>query len=392
MRILFIHHSGLLGGAGVSLLNVIDSVRSEGHEAILSVSPSPADMLELANKRGINTLVSDRRIGAITYVSGIDGAFSPRFMYRLMLIFMQARRWNKTIRNTDPDLVVVNSKTLCWMSRLSEVKKRRSICFVRETMRGDRNNLLNRRIAKALDEFSAVSFISDYDRRLEGLQKAQTSVIYNYVEDVPMPNTEAVLQKADVWGLKEGRFRVLYAGGVNEMKGFHIAVRAVLAMGEDVDLIAAGADFDDVIKLGNRKATAFAGEMRAYIQANDQHGQIHLIGKQTDMASCYAACDVLIFPMQSPHQARPVFEAGYFGKPVVISDFENIREFVRDGDNGLTAKAGSEDDFAQKLTLLKQDKALKNELGENNRRRALAKHSRAANRAAVSKLINEVCR
>ena len=156
-RILFIHHSGIIGGAGVSLTNVIKTA-SRSNDVTVYISDDPDDMLKLlnplSNEYGITVKSYGRRIGAVTYYSGGDSILSPRFLYRLSLLPKQWRTWNKYIRECSPDTVIVNSKILCWMSMLSEVKKRNSICFVRETMNGKSSFFLNKIISNGSIEFS----------------------------------------------------------------------------------------------------------------------------------------------------------------------------------------------------------------------------------------------
>ncbi len=390
MKILIIHHSGLLGGAGVSLLNVAKILKDEGHEVIISIPSEPNDMLKKADEMGLKTIVSDRRIGAITYVSGIDKAFSPRFIYRLMLILKQKKKWNSLIKEINPDVVVVNSKTLAWMSSLKEVKKRKSICFVRETMRRNKNNLINRHIKKRLEGFTKVSFISNYDLKLENLKIAKSFVIYDHLEDFKECDKNILIEKKVEWGLQNNTFKVLFVGGINYLKGAKIAVESVLKMGEGVELLVAGANFEDVKRVGNKSQIEYANNLEEFIKENDKFNQIRIIGKQSQMAYCYSLCDAVIFPMQAPHQARPVFEAGYFKKPIVISNFENVKEFVKDGENGFTAVYNDSDDFAEKLSVLKEDRVLLAKMGEINYQNAIKNHLEEVALKNIKKMFCEV--
>ncbi len=388
MKILFIHHSGLIGGAGVSLINTIEAL-AQTDEIVLTLPSEPTDMQKLAENHGIPAIITERRIGAITYVSGIDHFLSPRFLYRFILMILQFFTWNKRIKNLNPDLVIVNSKTLCWMSLLPAVRARNSICFVRETMQGDITSLPNQMINSLLNRFSEVVFISEYDRDLENLKNVKHRVIHNYVTDLPLVEPWVLEEKRRAWNLSADRFRVLYVGGVSQMKGFHIAVQAILEMGRDVDLIAAGNTIDDIMQTGNPEAMKFASQMKEYLATQDLNHQIHLIGRQQDMAPCYQMCDVLIFPMQSPHQARPVFEAGYFEKPVIISDYENIREFVIDGYNGFAVEADNIEQYVKSLSKLKQNPKLRNQMGKNNHEKTQVNHNPSVVQSQIREMIGE---
>ena len=391
-KILFIHHSGLIGGAGVSLYNVVKTLSDE-NEITVCLSSEPDDMLRLFEglhkERGVRVISYGRRIGAIPFYSGGDGALSPRMFYRVSLILKQKQYWNRLIREENPDTVVVNSKTTAWMSSLSEVKKRYSICFVRETIKGNTNHPLNRKIRKYLDGFSKVVFLSKYDEEREGLVKASTEVIHNYVSDNQFDLTLKREEAAERLGIDPKGFNVLYVGGVSEIKGFDIAVRAVLSCPDDVRLIVAGNTLDDAALSKDKRERRYVRYWKDYVSLNDPKRRIRFVGRQQDMSACYTLSDVLLFPMRHPHQARPAFEAGYFHKPVIITDFENIREFVRDHDNGLLAENESVEEFADAVLALRNNQALRRTIGENNRRNTDENHNMTAACQKIRDLMKE---
>ena len=391
-RVLFIHHSGLIGGAGVSLYNNVKTV-AKSNEVYVALSDDPRDMLELLSplekELGVKLIPYGRRIGAITYYSGGDAFLSPRFIYRSALIKKQKKYWERLIEETDPDVIAVNSKTTAWLGGLSSVKKRNSICFVRETVKGNRDNFINRRITKQLDRFSKVIFLSEYDRKTEKLKNADTEVIHNYVSDGQFNTSLSKKEALEKLGITGEGFIVLYAGGVSEIKGFDIAVQAVLTCDKSVKLIVAGSDFAQAAGSKDKKTRQYVQRWKEYVSSNDKDGQIVFVGKQSDMSACYACADTVIFPMREPHQARPAFEAGYFKKPIIITDFENIKEFVRDGYNGLLAPNESVGDFARAIERLRTDAELLEKLGNNNYRNTVENHNREISCKRINAIIEE---
>ena len=151
-----------------------------------------------------------RRIGAITYYSGGDSALSARFFYRLLLTVSQRKYWNRKIREINPDIVITNSKILCWMSSLPEIKTRKSICFVRETVKGNKTSFLNRLISKKLDSYNKVVFLSDYDRKLENLKMAETVVVHNYISNNQFNTSLTKQQALEYLNLPQNGFYVLF--------------------------------------------------------------------------------------------------------------------------------------------------------------------------------------
>lgn len=391
-KVLFIHHSGILGGAGQSLVNAVRAAAAR-HEVTVYVSSDPDDMLQLlreaAKDNPVTVKTYGRRIGALTCYSGGDSCLSLRFWYRALLIFRQRGYFNRLISGEDPDTVVCNSKILCWMGALRSLRQRRSICFVRETMRGGRSRLINRVIARYLDRFDKVVFLSDYDRRRERLRHAQTEVICNYISPEQFDLTVSRDAARQRLGVSPDAFCALYVGGVSAMKGFDLVLRAVLSLPDNSVLLAAGNSFEEAGVSRDDRQVAYAREWQRYLAENDADGAVHMLGRQKDLSLCYAACDVLVFPMRSPHQSRPAFEAGLFGKPVIITDAENIREFVRGGDNGLTFPNGDWQALAAQLRRLKDDPSYAARLGESNRRNTQTKHNRERSSARIRALLEE---
>ena len=127
MKILFIHHSGLVGGAGISLTNLLKET-AKTHDVTICLPTEPDDMLSLLKNIGGKDIFTiktyGRRIGAITWYSGGNDWMSLSFFYRLVLIPWQWRYWNQLIEELNPDLVICNSKILCWMGMLPSLKKR----------------------------------------------------------------------------------------------------------------------------------------------------------------------------------------------------------------------------------------------------------------------------
>lgn len=390
-KIMFIHHSGAAGGAGVSLINNV-SLLSETNEVTVYTSSDPRFMYDSlkANCTKAKIVEYGRRIGALTCYSGGDEVFSKRFFYRMLLIGKQFRYWNDVIRKESPDIIICNSMILSWMSCLPSLKNKKSILFVRETMQGQPGDFINKIIRKMLDKFSVVVFLCEYDRAMWSLPTTKTQVIYNSINKTQLrsgvPQKEARLKLK----LPNNAFIVLYVGGVSKMKGFDLAVEAALNAGKDCHLLVAGNHFADAKNTASAEAIAYAEKWENYIAENDFQKQIHMLGQRSDMTDLYAACDVLLFPMRSPHQARPVFEAGYYHKPVIITDFENIAEFVVNGENGFRVPADSVNEIIEKLIVLKNDSVLLRQMGDRNAVITAKKHDPDRNFQKLTGIIEEI--
>ena len=58
---------------------------------------------------------------------------------------------------------------------------------------------------------------------------------------------------------------------------------------------------------------------------------------------------MIIFPVKKVHQPRPVYEAGYYGRTVVIPNYDNFNESIINGYNGYTYKKNNIESFEKSL-------------------------------------------
>lgn len=394
-KIALIHHSGVIGGAGVSLINTIKALSSQ-HEITVFVSDSPDDILKTLKKcqdeLGIKVESYGHRIGALTYYNGGDRILSPRFLYRFSLIIKQWLYWNRTLRELNPDIIITNSIILSWMSLLPEVRRRKSICFVRETIFGSIRHRFNKFLRRLLSDFDRVAFLSEFDRESWNFDKTQSEVIRNFIDTSSLDNTISRDSACTLLNLDPTSFHVLYVGGVSHMKGFDLAIKSVLNLNEskDIDIIIAGVDFDDRMEMGDGKMSQYETEIQSYILQHKYRSKVHMVGRQLNMSRCYAASDVVIVPMRKAHQSRPVFEAGYFSKPVIISDFPNIKEDVIDGSNGYLFESDNIDDLSDKILRFASNRESATIIGNCNREMTDRNHSEASSRQAIVNLIMQI--
>jgi len=391
-KIAVIHHSGILGGAGVSLLNTIKSLTSD-HELIIFVPTEPEDikneLLKIQDKFSFHIIEYVRRIGALTHYSGGDSIFSPRFVYRSALIAIQWRYWNKQLAKINPDIVIVNSLILSWMSKLPQFQNRKSICFVRETISSQRPDLINKLFKRFLSSFSKVSFLSEFDAQSWNIPLHKKIIIRNFIDEARLDNSISREIASKTLGLKADTFHVLYVGGVSYMKGFDLAVRSVLSC-KGVELIVAGNNFDECAKIHKGKLSQYEQSIKDEILNRDKKDCIHILGRQSNMSDCYAAADVLVFPMRSIHQARPVFEAGWFSKPVIITKAENIYEDLQQGVNGFMFDINQSQDLTSHIQYLRDNPSVAIKMGEENYRLTIENHRQRENCAKINELVNSL--
>lgn len=398
-KILMIHHSGLIGGAGVSFYNLWTELKND-YIVTAYVANKPPDFINYLRKQGLSPNEVSFRMGKLTYYSGGNRLINPKFWYHALNSIFQINYWRRIIKIENPDLVIVNSKVLCWMGLIFKSLGMKSICFVRETIPGDVNSIMNKLMNKMLEQFDLVTFISEFDLMQTKLIAPKTLVLKNSLDINDYMGNIGKSEACSRLNISSEKFNVLFVGGIDRLKGIDVAVEAMRIINdEDVNLIVAGKDFGyvdrknfmlKITSLKRHKAIKFSENIKRIIKKENLEKRVIFIGVKSDMSLLYSACDVLIFPMKKPHQARPVFEIGVQNKPVIISDFPHIEEFVKHEVNGLKFRPNDASELAKAIIRLKQDSVLLRELGDRNYQLTLKNHIKEINVRKFAKTINEI--
>jgi glycosyltransferase involved in cell wall biosynthesis len=104
--------------------------------------------------------------------------------------------------------------------------------------------------------------------------------------------------------------------------------------------------------------------------------RVHLLGARRDVPRLYAAFDVFALSSDSEGLPLVIVEAMAAGLPVVSTDVGGIAAVVIDGETGLLAPRGDGHALVAKIAALAAQPTLAVRLGEEGRRRALARYSR----------------
>lgn len=352
IKILIFHHSDAWGGGGISLMVTAGSLNKK-YDVTVYLPHKETRLYHELRKRGICVKALNDNIGIIDSFSGSPPTFSKAFFICFLKIILHSyNAVSEIIKNEDPDMVIANSMTLSWIGRLAKKNKKTCICFVRETASAVVGMRL---IYYCLNHyFDGVAYLSEFDKNAFHGKAAVQKVI---PDTIVKGHYQDVISKEEArrsFAFKSRTFYVLFVGGTNLFpKGFNIIREAMEYLKEyDIELIVAG------------------NAQEAYPCSE----KIRYMGIISDMQAVYSAADVLVFPSTAPHQARPAYEAGFLRKPVIITDYQQTREYVKDGKNGLTFKAGDAHMLSCCILRLYKDKRLLNDLGNNNYKYARAQH------------------
>lgn len=350
-KILFVHPGCFIGGGSIAALQILEMLSDENEIQVFCPSYLP-DAFNLFKDSGYNCIEYDDIFGSIMWYSGGPKLLSRTFLKGFFKIFRTWKYLTKTIRKEKPDIIIVNSMVISWISVMLKFNRVecKSICFVRET---GKRGLFTKLIKKFLEMFDGVTFISEYDKSFFNLKKPKAAIIRDSIHQ----NDYILLNKKDACrdlNLSSDFFYVLFVGGTSILKGWEIISNAILEIPiENIKLLVSG--YTDPKKIIKSEKIQYLGIIK-------------------DMQSVYNASDVLVLPSTSPHQLRPVFEAGFLKKPIIISRFLETSEAVTHMLNGLEFEPKNIVELKQAIERIYNNPGLSKELAENNYRFVIKRH------------------
>lgn len=398
-KILFLHHSSTIGGAGLSGLNVLRAIPKELYEVTVYCNSEETGMAEIYQDAGFDVIYAGKSpIGFSHYSGGETFALSPHVFVNLFRIYRDKKKISSLIEKTQPDIVIVNSMTLFWIGKIAKTYNTETICFFRETYAKDLLGLRNRIIKYGLEKyFDKISFISQYDLNKSKNMNCIKTTIYNMIPDEEYSRINKSLAKKNL-GLSDDDFNVLYVGGMSPLKGASIAVKAISkTRNKNIKLVFIGykykrkrKEIKDCKGLKNKIKYLFKLDYEAkvidYIIANGLESRILFFDNQRNTIPFFVSCDALISPSTKPHQARPIFEAGFAKIPVIASDFPNIREVIN-SESGFLFKNKDADELASLLdSISTSPDQVKNKV-EKNYTNTFSRHTSDVFNPAIVKLL-----
>ncbi len=162
----------------------------------------------------------------------------------------------------------------------------------------------------------------------------------------------------DIANLTIEKHNIVYVARVEKAnKRPHLLVDAFAKIAED---------FPDwkVEIWGARKYPEYDKEINDFITKHNLENQVFLKGYTEDVESVYRHADINAFPSACEGFGLGLADGMAQGLPAIgFSEAYSVNEIIIDGHNGFLAK--DVDDFAAKLKILMQDKALRIRLGKN---------------------------
>jgi glycosyltransferase involved in cell wall biosynthesis len=380
-RLVFVHQTGSLGGAGIMLANILSALGEDDAFDRVVVCPK-GPVRAVFTRLGVPVIEPPGPIRQLTHISGYSRfVLHPGFVRDAVLAWVSARRWRSFLARLKPDIVHLNSLVLLPLAPAARASGAKVVCLVQETaargLAGVRFQWFRRSLSRWAD---AALFISQYDRDVFRPASGMVDVIPNWVnESLFDARMSREASRAEL-GIAPGARVVLFVGGISPLKGTLPLLQAVARLADVPDivvLIAGHSGRPDMSQLSLLQRTHVALRRRLGLDYHDRvmrvlretgiEPRVRFMGVVENPGPLYAASDVVVFPATAPHQARPVLEAGVMRRAVVVSAYANLAESVVHERNGLLVTPRDVDALAGALRRVLTDHDLRDRLAAANR-------------------------
>ena len=159
-------------------------------------------------------------------------------------------------------------------------------------------------------------------------------------------NPDRVAQMRAWWKVSDAEFVVLLPGRLTRWKGQGVLIGALAQLKERGTLGRIHA----VLAGDAQGRDAYEAELKAKIAAAGLADRVHIVGHVADMATAYAASDVVVSASTDPEAfGRVAAEAGAMAKPVIAADHGGARETVLANVSGTLVAPGDSAALARAL-------------------------------------------
>lgn len=340
-KVLFIHHSSIIGGASWCLFEILRHLdRNRFDPVVLLRSEGP-----LSDR--IRTLDITVEVNASIPVF----PFYARGQIRGMIYLLRALlhypagfgEFCACCRRIAPDALYLNSSAqlfLPWPAKKAGVK--RVVLHNREHW--DPQGILKIKrmisrwiIRRYVDE---VFSITECGLRALGLPGKGVAV-----RDWPSFDDQTGLDIRAELGISPDTFLILLTGGLLAIKGTLDALKALnlMQMKDRAVIVVIGCSPEGASRwkqTARRLLRRVSYANRITRLASDFPERVFLLPPTLQVKAYIQQCDVLVAPFTMPHAAKAALEAQSLGRPVVLYDSEEAREYVRHGRTGLLVPHG----------------------------------------------------
>ncbi|WP_322071134.1 glycosyltransferase family 4 protein [Paraburkholderia bannensis] len=355
-RVLAIDQSGVLGGAELSLLEVVKGLRARIEVLLFNDGP----FREALDAAGARVDVVDS--GALRNVRR-DGGAVPKLgvIAGVAALVRETRR-----RARGADVLYANTQRAMVIGVLAGKLARKPVVWhLRDIVSDEHFGRVQRAIIKGCAKLGLAHVIANSHASaqvfadLTKFNADRIDVVHNGVDESPFRALARVPKeqlRAQI-GLPQRAFLVGAFSRLARWKGQHVLLEALLHEPRAHAVFVGAALFGE---------DEYAQELRDFVVKHELQERVHFLGFRHDIAACMRAMDVIAHTSITPEPfGRVVVEGMLAQRPVVASRDGGVKEIVEHGKSGLLCTPGDAVALAGTIASLHDDEALRERLARN---------------------------
>lgn len=376
MRILFINDMYTVGGATKALEELVLLLKEQGHEPIVCTSVYD-DFNTFLDSMGIKN-ITDKHIGVMDVVPK-EGRKKLFWFQRKQLKYLLARyRALKIIEHSIDikaiDIIHTNSirnDVGCLLYKKYGVPH---VMHVREFGQEDFSCMVYmpfyyRYLNQHCSVLLAVSNAVKDSVIKKGVSYRRIHTLYDGVDF-----SNFVVKSTNT--LEDGKLKMVIVGGICELKGQHIAIKALGLLPEEIRK-------NVTLDIVGWSDPHFLERLKKMIWEMELQAQVRFLGSRDDIAELLCNYHVGLMCSKCEGFGRVTAEYMYAGLGVIAADTGASPELIKDGVMGLIYHRNDPQDLAKKIQQLYSEPILLEIFGKNA-------HDQAENKYCVQRNFNKI--
>ncbi|KVO56311.1 glycosyl transferase family 1 [Burkholderia ubonensis] len=348
---LVLDQSGVLGGAELSLLEIMKHMRANADVLLFADGPFRAALDEIGARVDV---VEQGALAGVRKQGGVSAGAVTQLLRLVRDVARRARRAEVIYANTQRAMVVA--------ALAGRLARKPVVWHLRDIVSDDHFGRKQLLAIKVCARLGVTRVIANSDasaqafRALTGFTPQHVDVVFNGISAEPFDAlagvSQAVLRAR--FGLPEHAWLVGSFSRLARWKGQHLLLEAA-AGHPDMHVVLVGAPLfgeDD-----------YAVQLHEIVARHGMDDRVHFLGFQRDVAACMKAVDVVAHTSITPEPFGRVIVEGMLAKrPVVAARAGGVVEIIEHDDNGLLCEPGDARALGDALAALQSDRALRERL------------------------------
>jgi len=377
VKILYVDQTGQLGGAELSMLDLVKHLPYPGEVALFADGP----FRHALEETGISVHVL--QAGAATNVRRESGIKS--ILHALPALATLRERLSQLISTSD--LIYTNTQKAFVVSALASRKRNQPLVWhLRDMLTASHFSPLLRQLVIFLANHRATAVIANSHATKQafidaGGNKRLVTVVHNGISSSPFDSIEETQVRAVRAEIAApNAYLVGVFGRLSSWKGQHILLDALTYLPDVHAVFVGDALFGE---------DAYAEELKTRAQNNNLLDRVHFLGFRKDIPVLMKAMNIITHTSISPEPfGRVLVEGMLAGRPVVATRAGGALEIIEDQKTGLLVSPANAQELVRAIQQIRNDPNFAAQVALAAQQRAREKFSLQAMVAGVKDILN----